>query len=298
MKDMTSNWSQCLGSLLRATGAGVIALSLVASGSALAGIASTKHNLSTTGTAGNVRMTAGTADICVFCHTPHAANLTVAAPLWNKTNSGQTYTTYNTASSTTIDGSVLAVGSVSLACLSCHDGTQAMDNIINAPGSGGLDGTGGGAGGRTAIGATTIVWDPAQSARVSAAGNMLSGTVAMLGIDLTNDHPIGIQYCGGGQTTGAPAGACVDTDFVAPSNATINGQPVWWVNTAGGTAGRNKSDMILYTRTFTGGTGPSVECASCHDPHVEAGTGTVAAGATFLRVSNDGSAVCRACHNK
>ena len=298
MKDMTSNWSQCLGSLLRATGAGVIALSLVASGSALAGIANTKHNLSTTNAlADSINMTAGTADICVFCHTPHAANLTVTAPLWNKQNSGATYTTYNTASSTTIDGSVLAVGSVSLACLSCHDGTQAMDNIINAPGSGGLDTTGGGAGGRTTIGATTITWDVAQTpARVNAAGNMLGASVAMLGTDLTNDHPIGIQYCGGGQTATTPAGACVDTDFVAPSNATINGQLVWWVNTTGGTAGRNKSDMILYNRTFGAAVGPSVECASCHDPHVEGGTGL--AGATFLRVSNAGSAVCLSCHNK
>ena len=40
--------------------------------------------------------------------------------------------------------SYLSVGSVSLACLSCHDGAQAMDNLINAPGSGGYDVTGGG----------------------------------------------------------------------------------------------------------------------------------------------------------
>ena len=145
MRDMTSNWSQCLGRLLRATGAGVIALSLVASGTALAGIANTRHNLSTTGPGGFVGVTAGTADICVFCHTPHAANLSVAAPLWNKQNSGATYTTFSTASSSTIDGTVLPVGSVSLACLSCHDGTQAMDNIINATGSGGLTADGGGA---------------------------------------------------------------------------------------------------------------------------------------------------------
>jgi hypothetical protein len=71
---------------------------------------------------------------------------------------------------------------------------------------------------------------------------------------------------------------------------------VWWVDTgATGIGARSKSDMILYTRTFAGVNGPSVECASCHDPHVEAGG---VAGATFLRVSNAGSAVCLACHNK
>ena len=42
----------------------------------------------------------------------------------------------------------------------------------------------------------------------------------------------------------------------------------------------------------------SVECGSCHDPHVESGTGTPASGQTFLRIANSGSAVCLACHNK
>ena len=289
MSDMTSNWSQCLGRLLRATGAGVIALSLVASGTALAGIVNTRHNLSTTGPGGFVGVSAGTADICVFCHTPHAANLAVDAPLWNKRNSGATYQIFSTASSTTIDGTVLPVGSVSLACLSCHDGTQAMDNIINAPGSGGLTADGGGA-----AGLTTFTWDVAVT-RVNAAGQLLPASVAMLGTDLTNDHPIGIQYCGGGQTTTSPLAACVDADFNTPSSATINGQLVWWVNTTGGTAGRNKTDMILYNRAFGTNTGPSVECASCHDPHVD---GTAGSGPTFLRVSNNGSAVCLACHNK
>jgi hypothetical protein len=70
-------------------------------------------------------------EICVYCHTPHASQVGVEAPLWNKALPGTTYTTYD---STTIDGTILAVGSVSLACLSCHDGTQGMDSIVNAPG--------------------------------------------------------------------------------------------------------------------------------------------------------------------
>ena len=52
-----------------------------------------------------------------------------------------------------------------------------------------------------------------------------------------------------------------------------------------------------------GSIGPAVECASCHDPHVsegQAGPGPTSpsAGKTFLRISNDGSAVCLACHTK
>lgn len=241
---------------------------------AAASITTTKHNLGTGGTGIN-KVTVGTSEVCVFCHTPHSA-AAGSAPLWNKGATGSAYTTYSTTTSATIDGEVLAVGSISLACLSCHDGTQAMDNLVNAPGSGGYNAAGALAG---------YTWGGANQA----AGKITS--VANLGIDLQNDHPIGIRYCGGGQVAGTPAGACVDPDFNAPTNATINGTLVWWVDTGG--AGRQKTDMILYNRTFAtapAGVGPSVECGSCHDPH--------SSNTTFLRIANTGSAVCLACHNK
>jgi predicted CXXCH cytochrome family protein len=270
-----------------ATASALIFGAIGVSQQAVAGIANTKHNLGSTGTAGNNKVS-DTGEICVFCHTPHAADTTAPAPLWNKNLSAMTgYTTYSTASSSTIDGEVLAVGSVSIACLSCHDGSQAMDNIINAPGSGQYDTTGGGANGRA------YTW---SGSTVNTTGQMQNTSVAMLGKDLSNDHPIGIQYCGGGQTSAAPTGACTDADFKGPGaglqSATINGSLVWWVDSTSGTVGsRDKTDMILYSRAFTGGTGPSVECASCHDPHTEANP-------TFLRVSNVGSGVCLSCHVK
>ena len=260
---------------------------------ATAGIANTKHNLSPTSNALNNRVTAGSDELCVYCHTPHAADTTAPVPLWNKSLSTLGgYTTYATLNSGSIDGQILAVGSISLACLSCHDGTQAMDNVINAPGSGGYDVTGGGANG---LGYT---W---AGTRVDATGKLTNSatSLANLGTDLSNDHPIGIQYCGGGPTVAASGTACVDKDFFAPQSAIINGNRVIWVDTAGGGAGtRDKSDMILYNRTFATGAAPSVECGSCHDPHVEEATGTPASGKTFLRIANAGSAVCLACHNK
>jgi len=283
-------------------GAGALLLALIMPGTdALAGIANTRHNLSTTGAAANVRASTGTEEICVFCHTPHAAEgASAGVPLWNKTLPGTSYTSYSTLNSSTIDGTFTTVGSISLACLSCHDGTQAMDNIVNAPGYGGYDGTGGGVNG---LGYT---WASGSIAgRVSVDGLMTNAatTLSMLSNDLSNDHPIGIQYCGGGPNATTPAGACRDRDFVAPQNATINSNLVWYVDTAGGTAAtRERTDMVLYTRDFGGTNAPSVECASCHDPHVESGTtsgGTgPAAGASFLRIANTGSAVCLACHVK
>jgi len=256
------------------------------------GIKGTRHNLSNTNTfgAGNANFVSDTAEVCVFCHTPHAANTGVQAPLWNKALPTTVYSSYSQTNSSTLDGEVLPVGSVSLACLSCHDGTQAMDNIVNAPGSGGLRTDGGGPGG--------LAYNWGTSPRVGPNGELTG--VANLGGDLVNDHPIGIAYCGGGPNAQTPSGPCADRDFVAPANGVINNTTVFWVNTSGGGAGREKTDMILYNRAFSGGSGPSVECASCHDPHVAAGdtspSGT--AGTTFLRIANAGSAVCLACHVK
>lgn len=274
---------------------------MLGSGAAWAGIANTKHNLSSGGT-GTVHTTgAGTStdEICVFCHTPHGADTSAAVPLWNKKlpDSGG-YTTYSSLNSSTIDGTILTVGSVSLACLSCHDGTQAMDNIINAPGSGGYDATGGGASG------LGYSWTGTGTS-VDASGKMINGVdgggsnIWNIGTDLRNDHPIGIQYCGGGPNATTPSGTCVDGDFKGAAvgglqSATINSNLVWWVD-SGTTAGsRDKADMILYTRNFAGTNGPSVECATCHDPHSE----DTATKKTFLRIANTGSAVCLACHVK
>ena len=271
------------------------------SGTVSAGIADTKHNLgSGPGPAGRNQVS-DTAEICVFCHTPHGADTAAPAPLWNKRlgaagapAGGGTYTTYDTLQTPSLDGTVAPVGSISMACLSCHDGTQAMDNIINAPGSGGFDTTGGGNDGRN------FTW---TGSTVNAAGRLSSG-VALLGTDLSNDHPIGIQYCGGGLSGASTtvSGTCKDGDFRAPETQVINSNQVFWVDTGG--AGKQRTDLPLYVRNDASSSlGPLVECASCHDPHVSngqagpAGTGQTS-GETFLRVSNASSAVCTACHVK
>lgn len=286
----------------RAWAAGLLAVTIsLCAGSALAAIADTKHNLgSGAGPAGRNQVS-DTAEICVFCHTPHGADVNAPAPLWNKRlgaagtpAGGGTYTTYATLQTPSLDGAVAPVGSISMACLSCHDGTQAMDNIINAPGSGGLLADGGGNDGRA------YTW---TGSSVNAAGRLSSG-VALLGSDLSNDHPIGIQYCGGGLTGSGTTvtGTCKDSDFTAPLTQTINSNQVFWVDTGG--TGKQRTDLPLYVRPGeTVATGPLVECASCHDPHVSsgqtgpAGTGRVS-GETFLRISNASSAVCTTCHVK
>ncbi|HET9976157.1 MAG TPA: hypothetical protein VFQ20_01875 [Burkholderiaceae bacterium] len=263
-----------------------------------AGIADTKHNLGANSTAGNNKTT-DTAEVCVFCHTPHGADTNAPVPLWNKRlgangapAGGGTYTSYATLQTPSLDGTIAEVGSISMACLSCHDGTQAMDNIINAPGSGGYDATGGGNDGRT------YTW---TGATVNGAGRLSSG-IAALGTDLSNDHPIGIQYCGGGLSGSGSSvtGTCKDGDFKPLLTAVINSNQIFWVETGTADNAKTRTDLPLYQRN-PNTLGPLVECASCHDPHVkqgETGPNGQVAGETFLRISNASSAVCTACHVK
>jgi predicted CXXCH cytochrome family protein len=279
--------------------AGVLALS----GSAIAGIQGSKHDLSAGGgAAGTVAAGDANGEICVFCHTPHGSDTTASVPLWNKGLTETVFTTYATMGSSSIEGGTEAVGSVSLACLSCHDGVQAMDVMINQPGSGGYDAAGAGLTGETWTGSAT-------------GGVLANGRIATLGNDLTNDHPIGIQYAGGGYNTTTPGDGTTelgrDGDFNIPKYTTINTKPVWYIETSGGDNGKDKADLPLYTRTSTAsmeegnaaGTAnattwyaagvdqPFVECGSCHDPHETTNN-------TFLRIDNTDSAVCLACHDK
>lgn len=255
-------------------------------GSAMAGIVGSLHDLGSATGANNT--TTGTDETCVFCHTPHKAS-TPDLPLWNKQLTDSTaYTTY---SSTTIDGTTEFSGSTSMACLSCHDGTQAMDNIVNAPGSGGYDATGGGA--------TGLAWTWSGTS-VDADGILLNTALANLGEGtgaLGDDHPVAIQYAGGGLDTTniAPADSSGfgDPDFVVPTSANIGGIQKWWFDDNGDND-MDSNEVRLYTRIIATNAEPMVECASCHDPH---NAGATAPG-TFLRKANTSSAVCTSCHVK
>jgi predicted CXXCH cytochrome family protein len=261
----------------------------LAVGTAFAGIANTNHNLGTTGV-GTTNQFDGTGEICVFCHTPHGADTSANPPLWNRVLDATGFTTYDSLGTSTVDGEVLTtVGSVSIACLSCHDGTQAMNVMINAPGSGNYDPAG------SALAGT---WTgPAAGVGAAPLGSLNYGTpnnIVNLGKDLTDDHPIGVEYGGGGceailaDTCSPVAGNTRDPDF-KDAVRTVSGVDQWFVDVDLNTF-RDKTDMILYTRAFAAGSGPSVECGSCHDPHTESGL--------FLRLDNTGSAVCLACHIK
>lgn len=94
--------------------------------------------------------------ICIACHAAHNTDVSVTnAPLWNHRNSTATYTLY---SSSTLNATISQPSGLSKLCLSCHDGTVAVDSFGGATG-------------------TTMI-----------------STVNNLGTSLKDDHPIGIDY--------------------------------------------------------------------------------------------------------
>ncbi len=272
------------------------------------GIKNTRHNL----TQSPITNNGNTMDsfrndyaaVCVYCHTPHGANTTVDLPLWNRTMNGNTYTTYDTLGTTSITSDFVQPGINSLSCLSCHDGTLGVDSIINMPGSGGYN---------KAIEqnnnkATVDTWLNNWTTEFGGVANShqnLSTTGCLvchaapdtgnpdifpfatdfklfaIGTDLTNDHPVGVQLPSNGP----------GTDFVSPTGITAG---IQWFDEDGDN--RPDSDEVRFYDT---GSGPRVECASCHDPHGVApgGFGTVI-NKSFLRKSNDNSQVCLTCHVK
>ena len=297
------------------------------------GIVNSRHNLgsgdlavgATSGTRlasstgiGDV-FTTKTDQICVFCHTPHGANTNLtSAPLWNKAiPTTATYSVYSTGTMQATAPTTAGIqASASIACLSCHDGTQAMDNVLNGPGQGMFnrapgqymngnrmgqqlrdDGTtvtgstgiwySGGiknvVGAQTG-GASTACQDPGEPACADTTDGKLTANagVDFIGTDLSNDHPIAIAYAGGGCGNGNNA-TCNDKDFVAPQAGLTSTS----FQVGGATAG-DKQAMRLYGADVVSAT---VECASCHDPHNDQFP-------TFLRKSNAGSAVCLTCHIK
>lgn len=272
-----------------------LGLTLVSMSSiAVAGIANTKHNLGSSPNAGNGgagwNFTNGTTEICVFCHTPHGADSSAAVPLWNRTiDSSITYNTYASLGTSTLDSASTTVGSVSLACLSCHDGTQALNTVINSPG--------GGTTGEVAVGTgpfhPNVV--PPNSGGFFEFTSMsdVSGEMIYLSTDLRNDHPISIEYAGA-IASGAAARTARDTDFTTAQSVSVaSGTTVYYVDTGTLGNGKQKTDLPLYNRVGGSLAGqPLVECATCHDPHTQT--------TTFLRnaTGNNGSATCLACHTK
>ena len=199
------------------------ALALMAlSSAAVASVLHTKHNFSSSntggatdggfvasGTAPDGQHTSNTTEICVFCHTPHGADQTAYAPLWNRMQTTATFVRFSNLNRWSFDSAEAPVGSVSIACLSCHDGTQAVGTLINTAGSD-TDASGYS---MSEFVQMSQLSSPDGPLFGSASRGTGTGDMIYLGTDLSNDHPISMQYAGGGLTGTAPTAATTDPDF-------------------------------------------------------------------------------------
>ena len=103
----------------------VAVIGLYGSGVASAQILNSEHDFSNNGFAQG--------EICIVCHTPHNSDTSVSdAPLWDHELSTATYTLYSNPS---LQGTVTQPAGVTKLCLSCHDGTVAIDSFGGATGT-------------------------------------------------------------------------------------------------------------------------------------------------------------------
>ncbi len=165
-------------------------------------------------------------EVCVVCHTPHGAGADALVPLWNHQTTQSTFTVY---ASPTLNASVGQPSGASKACLSCHDGTIAYDAYGNRTG-------------------TLYVEDE-----------------NLMGMDLSNDHPISFKY---------------DTALTTSDGGLQN--PETAMSGLGGTI---DNDLLIDNK---------LECSSCHDVH----NGAAEDVGNLLVKSNSGSALCLTCHMK
>jgi len=127
---MKGGYSMSRGSIL------IAALVLAAPAVTLGGtIANSKHDLSATSTA--AVKSATQTDTCVFCHVTHNSQPGVARPLWSHTMTTQnlTWAPTTTVRGTTLPTSITSAALAnSRACMSCHDGTVALGDLLTGTG--------------------------------------------------------------------------------------------------------------------------------------------------------------------
>jgi Doubled CXXCH motif (Paired_CXXCH_1) len=211
---------------------------------------------------------------CIFCHTPHNAQIGSLAlpPLWNRAESTANLTPYTWAAPANLQVSFNAdplVGPSRL-CMSCHDGVTAVDS--HGPYSG--------------------------SARGSYEGTALINSPGRYIDNLSVVHPIGFLY--------QDAMDARPDELIDPSNYYIDRVPSGAAAAGISTRNRLASNFTYRTKkiidTLYGG---YVTCATCHDAHntdnamndpALSNPGYIPNYFVWAREQN--SALCLSCHIK
>lgn len=224
-----------------------------------ADVRSTPHNLMRGSAFGQPAGESG--EVCVFCHTPLISDAAVGhMPLWQRQSvSIEAFPTYDDIGRSGTAGSK-AVGSQSLACLSCHDSNQAFS--VN----------------RSSMEHPYGV--PYRGSFPSSPGP------GMAGVSTTLE-----RLQGRGNALVDPDFAERLAEFRPAYRGVIDGRQVWWASSSGSSARRGRADLPLYGRVdaASGVPVPHIECATCHDPH--------SPNKMFLRSAAASGELCLTCHN-
>lgn len=217
-------------------------------------IVNTRHNLSATGP-GPIRAVTEN-EVCVFCHTPHRAGS--AAPLWNRTMSSAEYKLYSSVTLLSPTSPAIRPDRSSKVCLSCHDGTVALGQVVNIGG-----------------GPSTISMQQ-SSAPIT---TLPPSASSYLGTDLSGHHPISIEM--NAELVSDKQNQCNDGKVTFRLCMPRQGQPVRLMPT----------DNAYRS---SGGSRMGVQCTSCHDPHND----PAPPNSVFLKVgdANNTDQLCMTCH--
>lgn len=204
--------------------------------------------------------------VCSTCHTPHHADSSVV-PLWAHQTTASTFTMYNQAnvpSSHMVAIPASQPNGPSKACLSCHDGTVAINTFGGQPAFGGV---------MTTHGTATYVTNS-----------------ALIGTDLTHSHPISLVYNPALVGTGPNQDQWLWNPNTTPVLTPVSGTFV------------PGNDMTINGFLLNGNN--TLECTSCHDVHNQEGTPfDIVNNPKLVKIvgvdaSGHGSLLCRSCHNK
>lgn len=240
-------------------------------------IVGSDHDLSPSG--GGYEVTGGFTEICFFCHVPHPSSSATAntPPLWNHQLSAvSSYGVYSSPTFNSLNTNITDLGTagttpgaavVSNLCLSCHDGTVGINTVINVPTGSSY----------TQNASMNSVHSGSQACAAGTPCYIYSGLqIGTSGttVGLRSDHPINFTY-------DATLTAQV-VNLVTPSPIGTGGYSTGVIS--GGFT------LPLFSYTSTGGAANTMQCATCHEVH----DNTTAK--PFLRMSNNESALCLACH--
>jgi len=197
-------------------------------------IVNTKHNLSVSGP-GPIKALSETR-ICVFCHTPHGGysndELGVAVPLWNHSLSQASYQLYQSQTLLSPTSPQIQPDGDSRLCLSCHDGTVAIGQVVNING------------------ATTSI----SMSGTGSTGELPSTSSSYFGTNLSGHHPISIE---------------VNDNLLTDKNTQCSEGLVTW-KVCYPPVGQPVKLRPTHNKYGSGPyTSLGVQCTSCHDPHTD-----------------------------